>query len=440
MQQRWRPLRLVVDDPSLNADDVSLLDLLATEEELELWHTRPDAMPRLELGQPFTGPLRTGGALSINAIGEQTGTLFGIYNVDRLREEAHALAAGSDDAELEILSSLLFAEASDEFDADGFVTRRPYLLGRHGRNRPVALAPDEAIGLIGLAMRAHGNPSIGHDLWQMRASNDWFHFILGRELLREGWPWFGGVVAHDSVHRDDSIGYLAQTAMERFQRVLQIRDRLHIAAKSEPSRSREDEITFELETLLLFLSASFDATARVAHVVYLTGSYEQAGWRRARWLERLAVEAPDLADVVTDGTPATALLKLVGALRNTIHGESLRAAAVQRGGETTRFIRIAARESGRVRQRIDELGEPLETWGISEEGHELGLVADRFVERLLPAATDVLNELMRETDTSRPPGAAGSPLIAGIEHRLGARDDDWFTLDTRRRVRLLGGC
>jgi hypothetical protein len=440
MQQRWRPLRLVVDDPSLDADDAGLLDLLATEEELDLWHTRADAMPRLELGEPFTGPLRTGGALSINAIGEQTGTFFGIYNVDRLREETHALAAGSDDAEPEILSSLLFAEASDEFDADGFVTRRPYLLRRHGRNRPIALAPDEAVGLVGLAMRAHGNPSIGRDLWQMRASNDWFHFILGRELLREGWPWFGGVVAHDSVHRDDSIGYLAQTAMERFQRVLQIRDRLHIAAKSEPTRSREDEITFELETLLLFLSASFDATARVAHVVYLTGSYEQAGWRRARWLERLAVEAPDLAGVVADGTPATALLKLVGALRNTIHGESLRAAAVQRGGETTRFIRIAARESGRVRRRIDEFGEPLETWGISEEGHELALVADRFVERLLPAATDVLNELMRETDTSRLPGAAGSPLIAGVEHRLGAHDDDWFTPSTRRRVRLLGGC
>jgi hypothetical protein len=440
MQQRWRPLRLVVDDASLTADDVGLLDLLAAEEEFQLWHTRPDAVRRLELGEPFDGPLRTGGALSVTALDEETGTLFGIYNVDSLRGEAHALAAASDDAEADVFSALCFAEASDEFDADGFVTRRPYLLSRRGRNRPITFCADEAVGLVGLAMRAHRNSSIGQDLRGWNASSNWFHFILGRELLREGWPWFGGVIAHDAVHPDDPIGYLAQTALERFQRVLQIRDRLHVTAKSEPTRSREDEITFELETLLLFLSASFDATARVAHVVYLTGSYENAGWRRDRWLERLAAEAPTLAGVVSERTRARTLLQVIGALRNTIHGESLRAASVQRGGETDRFIRVASREGDRLRRRIDELGETLEAWGISEEGQELALVADRFVERLLPAATDVLNELMRNTDTSRLPGAAGSPLIADVEHRQGARNDDWFSSEVRLRVRRLAGC
>lgn len=439
VQQRWRPLRLVVDDSSLAANAVGLLELLAAEEELELWHTRPDAMPRLELGEPFTGPLRTGGALSVNARGE-TGTRFGIYGVDRLREEAHALAAAGGEPEAEVFSALSFAEASNEFNADGFVTRRSYLLSRNGDNQPITFGPDDAVGLIGLAMRAHGNQSIGQDLWAMRAASSWFHFILGRELLRGSWPWFGGVVAHDSVHRDDPIGYLAQTALERVQRVLQIRDRVHIAAKSEPTTNRDDKVTFELETLLLFLSASFDATARVAHVTYLTGSYEKAGWRRERWLDRLAVEAPALADVVADGRPATTLLKVVGALRNTIHGESLRAATVHRGGETARFIRIASRESDRLRRRLDELGEPLEAWGIREEGQELALVADRFVERLLPAAVDVLNELMRKTDTSRLPDAAGSPLIAEVDERQDAPEVDWFSSEVRLRVRLLGGC
>lgn len=439
-QQSWRPLRLVVDDATLTADDGRLLTLLAAEEELELWHTRPDAIPRLELGSPFTGPFRTGGALSVTAKGEQSGTYFGIYGVDRLREEARTVAAASYDPEPDVLSALLFAEASDEFDADGFVTRRPYLLSRRGRDRPVTFDPPDAVGLIGLAMRAHGNPGIGQDLWMMRASSNWFHFTLGRELLRASWPWFGGVVAHDSVHREHSIGYLAQTALERFQRVLQIRDRVHIGAKSEPTRSRDDEITFELETLLLFLSASFDAAARVAHVVYLTGSYEKAGWRRDDWLQRLAADAPGLVDVVADGTRGKTLLQIIGALRNTIHGESLRAAAVQRGGETTRFVRIAPRESERLRRGIERLGDPLEVWGISEERGELGLVADRFVERLLPAATDLLNELMRETDTSRLPGAAGSPLITEVEDRERARNHDWFRSDVRLRIRLLGGC
>ena len=143
------------------------------------------------------------------------------------------------------------------------------------------------------------------------------------------------------MHRDDeSTGCLAQTGLERFQRVLQIRDRLHIAAKAEPTSTRFDEATFELETLLLFLSATFDATARVAHVIYLGGSYEEAGWRRGPWLDRLAGQAPDLAAAVAEETHGAEVLQLIGALRNTIHGESMRAATVQQGGQTSRFVRL----------------------------------------------------------------------------------------------------
>jgi hypothetical protein len=52
-------------------------------------------------------------------------------------------------------------------------------------------------------------------------------------------------------------------------RVLQLRDRLHVLAKQEPNRTRGDEVTFQFETPLLFLSATFDATASVADILYL---------------------------------------------------------------------------------------------------------------------------------------------------------------------------
>jgi hypothetical protein len=414
--------------------------MLAREDELEIWHTALSTYPRLEIGEAFDTPFAMGGALTVTAKSDEMATLFGVYGAERTKQEAHEIAATSGEPETEIFHTLLHAKASDEFDSDGFVTRRAYVLNRNGKQEPVVFSPEDAFGLIGLAMRAHKNPSIGHDLWPMRSSSSWFHFILGREILRESWPWFGGVVAHDTTHREESIGYLAQTGLERFQRVLQIRDRLHSTAKDEPTRHHDEEVTFELEALLLFLSASFDAIARVAHVVYIGGSYEHAGWSRGRWLKRLRAHAPMLAALVSDGTRGNTLLQIIGALRNTIHGESLRAATVQRGGETSRFIRVAPRESERLRARIEELGEVLAEWGLTEEREGLGLAADRFVERLLPGAVLLLNELMRETDTSRLPGAAGSALVAGIEDRLGARSaDDWFRADVRHRIRQLGG-
>jgi hypothetical protein len=246
--------------------------------------------------------------------------------------------------------------------------------------------------------------------------------LVCRELLRESWPWFGGVVAYGGVHRDDELtGYLAQTGLERFHRVLQIRDCLHIAAKGEPTSTRFDEATFELETLLLFLSATFDATARVAHVIYLGGSYEEAGWRRGPWLDRLAGRAPDLAAAVAEETRGTEVLQLIGALRNTIHGESMRAATVQQGGQTSRFVRLPAREEERLRQRIGSLGDDLDQWGLQDDHGRLQLVSDRLVERLIPESVRLLNQLMALTDTSLLPGAAGSPFRACGVRELGPR-------------------
>ena len=52
----------------------------------------------------------------------------------------------------------------------------------------------------------------------------------------------------------------------------------------------------------------------------------------------------------------------------------------------------------------------------------------------------LLNDLMRLTDTSLLPRAAGSPLIASVDDRPRERGEaDWFAPAVRRRVRLLGG-
>jgi hypothetical protein len=436
--EKWRPLRLVADDANLSAADLDLLEILASEDELDLWHTAGARLPRLDLGTPFDAPFQMAGSLTIETTTEHSAGIFGVYGTERLAARAADLAAAGEGDQEDILRTLLFAAASDESDADGFMTTRASLFAPNPRS-PVVTGPADAFALIGLAFRANGNPSLGSDLWDMRPSSSWFHFLLGRELLREGWPWFGGVVAHSEVHREESIVYLAQTALERFQRVLQIRDRIHILAKGEMTGDRPDELTFELETLLLFLSASFDTLARVAHVVYLSGSYEKAGWRNDRWLQRLHGHAPELVAVVAEGARGFTRLQIIGALRNTIHGESLRAAGLQQGGETSRFIRIGAREEERLRRRLDQLGEPLSDWGIAVTGGSMALTADRFVERLIPEVVTVMNDLMAHTDTSLLPDAGGSPLLAPLEDRLPSGDHEWFRPDVRARIRLLGG-
>jgi hypothetical protein len=66
-------------------------------------------------------------------------------------------------------------------------------------------------------------------------------------------------------------------------------------------------LTFESTGTALFLSATFDTAARVAHVVYFGGEPEDAGWRRGRWTKQLAAAAPQLAAVVADATPGAAI-------------------------------------------------------------------------------------------------------------------------------------
>jgi hypothetical protein len=289
-------------------------------------------------------------------------------------------------------------------------------------------------------MRSHGNFSLGADMMTPLNGRE-FHFVLGRDLLREGWPWFGGCVASDSHTGDDTIGYLAQTAQERFERVLQIRDRLHVVAKQEPTRVRGDELVFVLETLLLFLSAAFDATARVAHVVYLDAKYDDAGWRRSDWRQRMEPVARKLLAATADGSRGAAVLQIIAALRNTIHGEALRATETREpSGLSLQLVTLTAREAAKIEERIAALGETTLQWGLRHANGKTALAADRFVEALLPHGVTLLNELMAATDTSLLPGAAGSPLLAPLDDTPRERWwDDPLSFEIRRRVRMLGG-
>lgn len=383
-----------------------------------------------------------GGSLSIYTAREGGGAgVVGVYGTDLLRRRADALAAETEVSAVDAFKALVFAAASDESDADGFVTRRRFLLDANDARSPISVTPAEAMALVGLSMRVNGNESIGGDMVDIRLKGRTFHFILARDLLRSGWRWFSGCVASGVATKDDSIVYLGQTAHERFQRVLQIRDRLHALAKLEPTRTRGDDVVFELETLLLFLSAAFDATARVAHVVYFGGNYEEASWRRSGWQKKLQRVAPRLAAITADGAAGAALLQIIGGLRNTIHGEALRTTETKApDGLAAQLLNVSDRETARLKTRIAVLGESPDRWGFRAAHGRDGLAPDRVVEALLPHSVRLLNTLMEATQTELLPGVNASDLRGPPEDVRNAKWwDDMFSWEIRRRVRLLGG-
>lgn len=432
--ETWRPLRLVLDDDTLAAAESAELLAFGHYPEVELTRTAPDALPRLEIQEP------TEDFVPIHNVGNGTG-LFWVWHAARLRAHAQEVAGQSDISEQDAYRALVFAAAAEEADADGMVTNRVFLRTDPLRQQAPVYTPAEAMALIGLALRLHGNESIGADLADLRLSGSTYHFVLGRELTHAGWRWFSGCVATSHATRDDTASNLGQAALERFQRVLQIRDRLHAQAKIPSTPTVADELVFQFETLLLFLSATFDAAARVAHLVYLGSDYDEAGWRRGGWAKQLAAAEPRLAALVADGTPGGTVLKLISRVRNTIHGEALRTITLQSGGRPTENpVELGANDATKTVADIVSLSDDPAAWGLRDEHGRTYLSADRYAESLLPHAVSLLNDLMAATAVERLPGVDQQKLMKPPANTPSPRPlDDMFSFEIRHRVRRLGG-
>jgi hypothetical protein len=433
--ERWRPLRLVLDDDTLAAEDINELIAFGDYDEVELFRTAAAALPRLEIQEPAED------FVPIHTVSNDGAGIFWVAHATRLRERTRETASTSGVDEETVYRARVFAAASEEMEADGFVTRHSFLLTERAPRDPSVYTPADAMALIGLALRLHGNRKIGADLADLALGGTTFHFVLGRELTYAGWRWYSGCAASSRATRDDTAINLGEAALERFERVLQIRDRLHAQAKIPSTPTAADELVFQFETLLLFLSAAFDATARVAHLVYFNDHYDEAGWRRASWPMQLTTAEPGLAALVADDTPGGTLLKLIARLRNTIHGEALRPITLQRGGTAPENpVELNGNTAARTVADIASLGDEPADWGLSEEHSRTYLSADRFVEALLPHAVALLNELMAGTAIERLSGVNPQKLMSPPPDVPSANPlEKMLSWEIRRRVRRLAG-
>jgi hypothetical protein len=432
--EAWRPLRLVLDEDTLTPGESADLLAFGHYPEVELIRTALDAVPRLEIQEP------TEDFVPIRTIGDGVG-VFWVSHAARLRARAQEVAGESEVSEEDAYRALVLAGGAEESDADGLVTNREFLRADRVRQQAPVYTPAEAMALVGLALRLHGNESIGADLADLRLSGSTYHFVLGRELTHAGWRWFSGCVATSHATNDDTAINLGEAALERFQRVLQIRDRLHAQAKIPSTPTVGDELVFQFETLLLFLSATFDAAARVAHLVYFGGEYEEAGWRRGGWAKQLATAEPRLAALVAEGTLGGTVLKLISRIRNTIHGEALRTITLQSGERPAENpVELDAKDAAKTVTDILSLGDDPAVWGLREEHRRTYLSVDRYAESLLPHAVSILNDLMAATAIERLPAVEPQKLMIPPANTPSSKPlEDMFSFEIRRRVRQLGG-
>lgn len=185
----------------------------------------------------------------------------------------------------------------------------------------------------------------------------------------------------------------------------------------------------------------FDAAARVAHLVYFSRDYDEAGWRRGGWAKQIAAADPRLAELVADGTPGGTVLKLISRMRNTIHGEALRTITLQSGGRPTENpVELGASNTTKTVAEIVFLGDDPAAWGLREEHGRTYLSADRYAESLLPYVVSLLNELRAATAVERLPGVDQQKLMTPPTNTPSPKPlNDMFSFEIRHRVRGLGG-
>jgi hypothetical protein len=288
----------------------------------------------------------------------------------------------------------------------------------------------EALALLGLQLRLKGSFDLGPDLG--RFDRGMFYWVLARELLPGAWRCCTACMASARTTGDDEFEDLALMPVERFDRALRARDRFHGHAKRWPTtRTAADEALFFFETALLYLSAAFDALARIVDRVYGLGR-QQSSWRWADWRNRLRAQDAALADFMEPTASGGATLATIQLLRNTIHGPGMRV-ITQQGHFTapTHLVEVPDHVLAKLVPAVELLG-GAERWGLTDLANGRSyLDCEPYLEAAFEEAARALDELLQRTAVERLPGVAAPD---GDPPRDGP-----FAPEFRARTRLLGG-
>lgn len=429
-----RPLRIFLDTATItDGDSLQVLLGFAHHDQVEI--VSPDGQAPIRVTvHPYDDAIEQ--ALVDVSFPDGSGWRGGVWGRQR-HEMARRFAPAGQEAEAE--RALYFALAAEENGADAVATESSLLLDGVFPANLIAesnvMSPEDAVALLGLFLRVREDFAFEMgEGWREAFDRGMFYFVLMRELLPSGWRWFSGIVANSTVAQDDELLFTAQSAMERVERALRARDRMHEKLQVPPSRDAATEAIFYFDVALMMLGGAFDGLARVAHAVHqLSGSPRGASWSKKTWLRKLAATNQPLGLLMSPEQPHRDARELVAILRNTIHSQALRTITHQSGGTRDELVVVPREIERELEDVLARLGDA-SLFGVERrsDGH-LYIRPGVYIEVVLPLVGAALNAIMEATPVEQLPGVDPAQLTNG------PRNDRVFTPENRRRVWQLGG-
>lgn len=426
-----RPLCVIVDLDRMNPSPEAEALLAIGRHELITLLTTSDASPPTITLDIEALRNESGWPVIIRDADDKPKTYWAVWS-NSVFEFARRHAESTREPLAEIERRYLLTEAGNG-RADALVLASPDGVQPPGlaeRGNVVSLAA--ALALCGLFLRSRDEGAIDisdHSRHSMSLGTQ--YFLGARSLLPAGWKWFS---ACSRANPDVGVAGKGEAVLRRFPRCIRARDEILWRAFNPVRKSDQDGILFYADALLLMLGGCFDAAAAVADAAYLMQSRpENIGWRRARWRKSLQTKAPRLHELTEPGTRTRAVIDLVAAARNTIHGDPLRGVESESGSEARHLIDIPAQTATAIGNCASVLGGATTWAALDEVAHLRMLDPVPFFQVLVPLAAAALDAIMETTDVERLSGVDSDDLLTGPP------TDGLFEPHMTMRVQLLLG-
>jgi hypothetical protein len=412
----WRPLCFVVDLVGLPSNDASAaLFGLAGDGHVDLMGTElPDEVvdgSLLELPavpDPYE-PRSMMDSLPIyfGRADDLSRGVFGVLGMrlplERAAEHAARAQIRLEDAQRAVL---LIAAGSQAPECDGLVSENP-LVDELKMDTNTVFTFAEAVALIGLQLRIGNQFTLGYG--RLSIGRGFFYWVLARELLPAGWRCCGACMQSAGQTGDALLEGVALMPIARLDRALRARDGFHDYMKRPHEDGAMDEAVFFFETALMYLSAAFDATARIAHLVYQIAGSDRISWRSKSWRRLIRAQHKDLADFMAEGNAGGAALAAVQTLRNTIHGEGLRTVSQSHGPS---LVNVPPAEVPDLKNALEVLG-GLGRWGVEEKPWGVFVESQLYLEVAFEEAIRALNRILELVQIERLPELDAGALRDG---------------------------
>jgi hypothetical protein len=221
--------------------------------------------------------------------------------------------------------------------------------------------------MVGLYLRSQGE----FVLWDAAdgsggpTASEWLYYQIGAvALLPELWRWSGIQAAAPQPAAPDALGSLTGTLLLRVVRALRTRDSFHRAFNLPQRRDAARTGLAGLDTILVMLLGAVDASARFIHVLLaVQGEPRYAGWQNEGWRSKLAGQGQPLTGLFGNGAPLADVLTILRHLRNTVHGQAIKATMRQNGRIRDAPITLPAGHEKQILASMDNLGGRA-AWGV----------------------------------------------------------------------------